>query len=529
VTEDHPLDRALAHGLRGKFAAAERLLLDLRGDARAEFNLGWYLCRDRRWRDAAIHLDTGRMLNCYGSPPLRSGRPIWNEQPLDGRTVHLRCEGGYGDEIIGARWARNFAALGARVHVSCSPGLTSLLARAPGVSAVTAFQGADYVHCDYWAPAMSCPRWFEPTGETYLATDPRRWARWSEMIDGPRLRVGLRWAGNPKFEGQQYRKFPSQLMLDLVALRPDAQFYSLQVGNDLVELPSGVVDLAGRLTNWDETAAALAHLDLVITSCTGVAHCAAALGRPTWIVVPVMPYYLWAAPGERSVWYDSVRLFRQQEFGDWRAPFERVADELTRVRLVHDDSAFRPRSLEQAKQMVMNAVGTSRDGETEYLTNWLRGVVSSGDVVLDYGCGVGRVAKELVEKIGCQVVGVDNDDMLKFAREYVASHKFGCGHVPADKAICIFVLQHAERPDEVVDDVWRRLRPGGLFVTLDESRRLATLRTSQDKSPMFRDDGVALDDATARRFELVRQENFPWRDSRIKLWKRRDDAAQEMR
>jgi hypothetical protein len=323
--EDHPLDVALHHGLRGRFAEGEAVLRTMPDDLRAQFNLAWYSCARGKWSEASVLLDSGRVMNCYGSPPLKNGRPIWNEHPLEGKTVHLRCEGGYGDEIIGVRWARNFAARGARVHVSCSPGLASLFSRAPGVTAVTTFQGADHVHCDYWVPAMSCPRWFEPTGEPYLIASAEKRARWSEVIRGDRLRIGFKWAGNPKFEGEQHRRFPVDLMLQLAREFSSAQFYSLQVGNDLIDLPSWITDLGPELRDWDETAAAISNLDLVITSCTGVAHCAAALGAPTWVVVPLMPYYLWAAPGDGSAWYDSVRLFRQTVFGEWEQPFEGIS------------------------------------------------------------------------------------------------------------------------------------------------------------------------------------------------------------
>ncbi len=71
------------------------------------------------------------------------------------------------------------------------------------------------------------------------------------------------------------------------------------------------------LVSWEDTLAAIEQLDLVITSCTSVAHASAALGKETWVIVPILPYYLWALPGKRSPWYKSVRLFRQKKFGDW--------------------------------------------------------------------------------------------------------------------------------------------------------------------------------------------------------------------
>jgi hypothetical protein len=62
----------------------------------------------------------------------------------------------------------------------------------------------------------------------------------------------------------------------------------------------------------------------VITSCTSIAHLSAALGQETWVIVPILPYYAWAAPGESSVWYESVKLFRQTQYGNWDEPLNKV-------------------------------------------------------------------------------------------------------------------------------------------------------------------------------------------------------------
>jgi hypothetical protein len=82
------------------------------------------------------------------------------------------------------------------------------------------------------------------------------------------------------------------------------------------------------LQHWEDTRQAIASCDLVVTSCTSVAHMAAAMGVQTWIVTPVLPYYLWAKPGSRTEWYDSVRLFRQTGHGDWVTVFGELKKEL---------------------------------------------------------------------------------------------------------------------------------------------------------------------------------------------------------
>ena len=83
-------------------------------------------------------------------------------------------------------------------------------------------------------------------------------------------------------------------------------------------------DLRDRMKTWEDSASIIQGLDLVITSCTSIAHLSAALGKETWVIVPVLPYYTWAIPGETSGWYNSVRLFRQEKYGAWDAPLQKI-------------------------------------------------------------------------------------------------------------------------------------------------------------------------------------------------------------
>jgi len=114
-------------------------------------------------------------------------------------------------------------------------------------------------------------------------------------------------------------------MLDLADI-PGATFYSLQRDHDLFDV--SFTDLRHKMKTWEDTARVLAGLDLVITSDTSVAHCSAALGIETWIIVPILPYYPWALPGNCTSWYDSVKLYRQSTYGNWDAPFEQIKKDL---------------------------------------------------------------------------------------------------------------------------------------------------------------------------------------------------------
>ena len=351
------LNLQLAAGLRGDFKEGWRLAKILEeerpGDARCAFNRGWYEMMHGDLQKGMELMDLGRTISVFGSEMLPEGAPpMWpgsrakltagQGQPrdLEGKTVLLRGEGGFGDEMIHVRFARDLAARGARVVVSCHKGLMSLFSRVEGVSSVIPHHLIQNTHFDYWVPGMSAARWLGHTFETlpggkYLSADPEYIKKWQQIFSpstslGTTLRVGIRWSGNPKFEHEQHRRFPAEPLIEL-AKTPGVTVYSLQRDGDIRDLPPEVVDLQHELETWEDTAAAMHHLDLVITSCTATAHLAAALGKETWIILPILPYYVWALPGERSPWYKTVRLFRQDVFGEWDATLSRVQEEFTRL------------------------------------------------------------------------------------------------------------------------------------------------------------------------------------------------------
>lgn len=323
------LDQQLQAGLHGDFKTgweiAEQLRVATPNCNRAKFNRAWYEMMRGNLLEGLRLLDAGRWERVFGDPPLPTNKPIYRNEDLRGKYLLMCSEGGLGDEIINARFVTEFAARGAKVTLTCDPGLASVFSRIEGVSCVIGHRRAPEIYHDFWVPAMSAARVLEKeyrdlNGKPYLSVDPiyrKKWAnffatQWPRGEQRPR--IGLRFWGNPKFEHEQHRRFPPQFLIDAVGDRP---WISLQ--KEDTSLP---------LENWEDTLAVIEQLDLVITSCTSVAHASAALGRETWVITPILPYYIWALPGERSPWYDSVRLFRQEKFGDWSAPFVKIREAL---------------------------------------------------------------------------------------------------------------------------------------------------------------------------------------------------------
>ena len=321
------LDQQLAAGLRGDFVLGWRLAEELKTrdphDPRAQFNRAWYEMMRGRLGEGLRLLDSGRWLKVFGDSPLPTNKPIYRDQDLQGRHLLLCAEGGLGDEIINVRFAREFARRGAKVTVTCDPSLKSVFARVPGVSSVVGHKAAPEVYHDFWVPAMSAARVLEHEYDTienqpYINSSADYVEKWrpkiEEFFGSQKLRVGLRFYGNPKFEHEQFRRFPPDLLKRAVGTLK------------WINLQKEETDL--NLQTWEDTLAVIDLLDLVITSCTSVAHAAAAMGKMTWVVLPILPYYVWALPGPTSPWYRNVKLFRQKQFGNWEQPFLEIADEL---------------------------------------------------------------------------------------------------------------------------------------------------------------------------------------------------------
>lgn len=330
------LDQQLISGLRGDFKNGQRVTDELKKLSpacnRAGFNRAWYEMRNGNLLEGLKLLDCGRWEKVFGDPPLNTQKPIYRNENLNGKYLLMCSEGGLGDEIINARFAEDFASKGAKVILTCDSGLASPFSRIKGVSAVIGNRRSPEIYHDYWVPAMSAGRILEYeyknlSGEPYLTVCPEHKKKWAEYFkqNYPKneKKIGLRFYGNPKFEHEQFRRFPPENLIEAVENSSTGKKRSwVNLQKEETVLP---------METWEDTLAILDQLDLVITSCTSVAHASAALGKQTWIIVPLLPYYIWALPTSTSPWYKSVRLFRQAEFQDWSNVFTEINTALNEI------------------------------------------------------------------------------------------------------------------------------------------------------------------------------------------------------
>ena len=317
------LNSMVQAGIRGDFKKgweiSEELLKNnhLYSDGnnrRAAFNRGWYLLQQGKLLEGHVLLDNGRHENIFGNKHIETKSGIYRLGNYDG-TVLLYLEGGIGDQINGYRWAFDLEKRGHKVFVSCAPEICNIFSEK---FITVEHQAVLSVYHDWWVPSMSAISILEYEYEDIKGTPYIE--RTSEAEPG---RIGVRWSGNPKFEHEQHRLFPPELMFDAVK---GFNCVSLQRDKDEELRPEWMATTG--LGSWKNTRFSISKCELVITSCTSVAHLAAAMGIETWIVVPILSYYLWSLPGNKSPFYDSVTLYRQKEYGDWTHPFEQIRKDL---------------------------------------------------------------------------------------------------------------------------------------------------------------------------------------------------------
>ena len=266
-------------------------------------------------------------------------QPLWDGQALAGRTILLHAEQGLGDTIQFVRYVPLVKERGGRVVVECQPPLLPLLADCPGIDEIVA-KGNPLPAFEVQAPLLSLPGILGTTVDSipahvpYLRVDQELEQFWQKKLDPlGGFKVGIVWQGNPQFRGDHQRSIPLP-HYEALARVAGVRLVSLQKGagaNQLRMLAGSfpVLDLGPQLETFNDTAAALKNLDLLISSCTSVPHLAGALGRPVWLALSFVPDWRWLMEREDTPWYPHHRLFRQNRPGDWSEVFERIAGALS--------------------------------------------------------------------------------------------------------------------------------------------------------------------------------------------------------
>lgn len=264
--------------------------------------------------------------------------PVWNGEDLTGKTIFIRGEQGHGDIIQFVRFIQNLKNIGGTVTVQVTNGLIPLIQSSEigrGVRVIGYAENPGDAF-DYWLPIMSLPGKLNvrvdnlPTVIQYLNPDPALVADWRRNLGVKnRLRVGFAWSGRRDSWINQHKAMPFETMLGLIRSHVDYEWYNLQTDCTAEEekelVSAGVRCFPGGVNSFADTAALVANLDVVVSVDTATAHLAAALGKPTWIMLNnYAPCWRWLLNRDDTPWYATARLFRQPVMGDWATVVERI-------------------------------------------------------------------------------------------------------------------------------------------------------------------------------------------------------------
>jgi tetratricopeptide (TPR) repeat protein len=260
---------------------------------------------------------------------------LWlGERPIEGRTIVLHAEQGFGDTIQFVRYVPLVAALGAKVILEVQPQLKMLLSGVQGADKVIG-KGEALPPFDWYCPLGSLPLAFKTRLETipvsmpYLSAPEKRVALWtSQLPKSNTLRIGIVWGGNPDFTDDRTRSIGLAPLIPLLSTQ-GFQFVSIQkdlrVGDEqILRNHPQVLHLGDKLADFGDTAAIMSLLDLTISSDTAPAHLAGALDRPVWILLQRSADWRWLVERDDNPWYPAARLFRQSTAGDWAGVVGRV-------------------------------------------------------------------------------------------------------------------------------------------------------------------------------------------------------------
>ena len=269
------------------------------------FAEGWAL-HDARWQASELALE-----------PRTFTHREWRGEPLAGKTLLLHADQGFGDAVMFLRYAATLEAAGARVVVEVRRPLASLAATMNGVAEVVVY-GEPLPAFDLHCPLGSLPRVFGmradnvPLAEGYLRAPEESLARWRKVL-GPRSRprVGLAWTGNPTHKNNHNRSIALGELISV--LSADCEFVSLQKqlaeGDvEILKAHPEIRDVSAEVTDFADTAALCALMDVVVTVDTSVAHVAGAVGAPAWILLPFNPDWRWMLGRSDTPWYASAKL-----------------------------------------------------------------------------------------------------------------------------------------------------------------------------------------------------------------------------
>lgn len=276
-------------------------------------------------------------------PNLMKEKPLWNGEDLKDKVLYTYYEAGFGDIIMLYRFMPELTSMCKKVIFKPQKELAPLFREnSYGAEIMEMYDFEKYLDFDYHIPFLSIPYVLGKKGEDvfvhhndgYIKANPAKVNYYKEKyFNNDKFKVGIKWQGNTFYDKERVLKVED--FFNLFELE-NTQFYSCQTfeGSDEFEKIKNkynVIDLGSTFTNFSDTAGAVENMDLVICNDTSLAHLAGAMKKPCWILLPYIYNWRWHMDLSHCDWYDSVKLYRQPDHGDWKSVFSDVERDLKQL------------------------------------------------------------------------------------------------------------------------------------------------------------------------------------------------------
>jgi len=325
------IDIALYYNAIGNFEKAFEIYqhLDQTND-KVKFNIGWHYLKNNEFQKGFQHLQYGANCRAWGNEYIYIENGTLDiKKRWTGNFVNhlvLILEGGLGDEIIFLRWAKYLQTMCKQLTIFCSVSLLRLFTNSGyNCQSINFLSKVQY---DAYVPAMTLPAIVNLDNPQQHVSFPYITSfiepyitKQIDIISDGRKKIGVKFYGSQEFEHDQFRTPPRE---ELEKLSKYGQLFSLQINEE-----STIPNCKHLIKDWQDTYSVFGSLDVLVTSCTSTAHLAGAMGIKVFVLVPLVPYFVWAS--DLMPWYkDNVVVIRQTKYNDWSEAIERLNYELSR-------------------------------------------------------------------------------------------------------------------------------------------------------------------------------------------------------
>jgi hypothetical protein len=336
-TDDIKIDLALYKNSIGKFDESYEILKSVKQTHATVFNSGWHLFRKGKFKEAFENIIVGTKIKVWGNEwELKEKFNVGEElrwvprEKVDILAFYL--EGGFGDEMIFLRYLEHFKPYCNKIKIFTSAKMVNMLIEC-GYKNVFRHSDITNEKWDKFVPSMSSPYYLQLDHPQqgvkfpYLVRDSNPVEELNKVSKGKK-KILIKWKGNPEFEHDQFRTFP---VSGLLKLDKFGQLFSIQIENDEdLKKNDNVWNLSHLIDSWSDTYDIINESDLLVTSCSSVAHLAGSMGKKVIVLVPFIPYYVWSSDDIK--WYpENVTVIRQKEYDNWDSAFEELFEKVNQI------------------------------------------------------------------------------------------------------------------------------------------------------------------------------------------------------